>query len=222
MASSCLQESIPPETSQGDVMDQQSRLNARYTDSTECLSPSDIKEKIPVEKSLDLSSSVADCCCIGPRSKLPLPRLPLSPCARVSKGCDTFGMGNAASTGADVTKIGGNEGEEERQSIQPPTRFESTRLPPNSNANNNCGGLQMGSHGSQPQSSTASSSTNTTNSTTITTTANAGLAPSSFTPIAHNTVSVPRQIAQWTKHHTLKLQVIIKFYHFSFFVKLVS
>ncbi|XP_063982833.1 rho guanine nucleotide exchange factor 17 isoform X3 [Diachasmimorpha longicaudata] len=200
------QESIPPETSQEDPMDHSPRLAVRQGDSRECLTPSDTKDKVPLEKPLNLSSSIADCCCIGPRSKLPLPRLPISPCAKQSKGGDTFGMGNAASPGADVTKISENEGDEERQSIQPPTRFESTRLPPNSNANNNCGGLQMGSHGSQPQSSTASSSTHTTNSTTITTTANAGLAPSSFTPIAHNTVSVPRQIAQWTKHHTLKLQ----------------
>ncbi|XP_012280572.1 rho guanine nucleotide exchange factor 17 isoform X3 [Orussus abietinus] len=158
------QESLPPQGSREDFQERRKRRNSRDGDSRERLT------ERPSEKpvSIDLAASVADCCCIGPRSRLPLPR-----------------SATGAGTGA-ATSAAGSPPTPSAPSTPAPARAgsaEAAQPPPNSNANNNRGVLQMGSHGSQPQSSTASSAAS----------------------VAHS-VSVPRQLAQWTKHQTLKLQ----------------
>lgn len=157
--------------------------------------------------SIEFVNSVTDCCCIGPRSRLPLSRIPLS-----------SNMGPTSPT-----------------LPQPPTRVAATavpatQLPPNSNSNNNCGWLQTGSgistnfnvdHSPHSQSSVpisfSFSSSSTSSSPTIvssstTTTATLTL-PANTTLVSHS-VSVPRQLAQWTKHQTLKLEVSLQRFTF--------
>ena len=194
------QESIPP-SSREESQDRACRGGTRETSVT--MRENDTSRERLTERatqgsqektSIDLAASVADCCCIGPRSRLPLPKIPLTP--NVSAGVEVVG---------DVGDCGGGGGGKLVQSPPLAVRNESARLPPNSNANNNRGGLQMGSqqpqqHGcSQPRSAAASISNSSV-------TCGAGAA-SSFAPVAHTVSSVPRQIAQWTKHQTLKLQV---------------
>lgn len=164
---------------------------------------------------IDMISDMTDCCCIGARSRLPPPQISRS---STMNSRSSFGDGGATSNLsrsigniADIdakrneAEGGGQRGEEGKgdsvsrgggQCSLPPTKTES-----NSSANNNCGGLQIGSHiTQQPQSFSASSSTVDTG--------NVVFGASSFAPVVH-TVSVSRQIAQWTKHQTLKLQVVI-------------
>ncbi|KAK0084503.1 hypothetical protein PV325_006925 [Microctonus aethiopoides] len=163
---------------------------------------------------IDMISDMTDCCCIGARSRLPLPQISRS---STMNSRSSFGGGGGGATSnlsksigniADIdakrneAEGGGQRGEEGKggsvsrgggQCSLPPTKTES-----NSSANNNCGGLQIGSHiTQQPQSFSASSSTVDTG--------NVVFGASSFAPVVH-TVSVSRQIAQWTKHQTLKLQ----------------
>ncbi|KAK0162159.1 hypothetical protein PV327_008520 [Microctonus hyperodae] len=159
---------------------------------------------------IDLVSNMTDCCCIGTRSRLPPPQISQSSTmnSRSSFVGATSNLNRSIGNIADIhakwneAKGGGQRGEEGEggsvsrgggQCSLPPTKIES-----NSNANNNCGGLQIGSHiTQQPQSFSASSSTVDTG--------NVVFGASSFAPVVH-TVSVSRQIAQWTKHQTSKLQ----------------
>ena len=176
--------------------DRRRKRNSRDSDSRERLT-----DKPPGDKSgsIDFVTSVTDCCCIGPRSRLPLSRIPLS--------------SNAGQTSPTLPQP------------QPPTQVlavdPATQLPPNSNANNNRGWLQTGSgistsfcvgHGPHSQSSAPTSSSFTSppstvsSSTATATTTVTSTATTATTSVTHS-VSVPRQLAQWTKHQTLKLQV---------------
>ncbi|XP_015585736.1 rho guanine nucleotide exchange factor 10-like protein isoform X2 [Cephus cinctus] len=181
------QENLPPASSREESQERKKKRNSREGDSRERLT-----EKPAEKTSIDLTASVADCCCIGPRSRLPLPRVSLSssgtggqpplPPGHVPGPAPVPVYASAPVVAASAT-VNSSSGAGNSSSSSSRAAVEPTQLPPNSNANNNRGGLQMGSYGSQPQSSTASSSAS----------------------VAHS-VSVPRQLAQWTKHQTLKLQ----------------
>ena len=183
------QDNLALTNSRKEGQDRRRKRNSRDSDSRERLTDKPSGEK---SGSIDFVTSVTDCCCIGPRSRLPLSRIPLS--------------SNVGQTSPTLPQP------------QPPTRVaaveQATQLPPNSNANNNRGWLQTGSgtstsfsvgHGPHPtSSSTISPLSHISSSTTsATSTSTATTATSSVT----HSVSVPRQLAQWTKHQTLKLQV---------------
>ncbi|XP_043279981.1 uncharacterized protein [Venturia canescens] len=211
------QESIPP-SSREDSQDRGSRIVGGSRDSRFVRRENDTSRERLTEKngtltgekqSMDLSASLADCCCIGPRSRLPLPRLSItSPIAGGNSVASDGGVDCKAlscNDSADVSVAGG------RTLQSPPpastTKNESARVPPNSNANNNRGTLQMvGQHPPiQQEQHLYSTQPRTTNKIT-TNTNNCRSLPSSFVPVAQTVTSVPRQIAQWTKHQTLKLQ----------------
>ncbi|XP_043483895.1 rho guanine nucleotide exchange factor 17 isoform X2 [Leptopilina heterotoma] len=207
------QDSLALMNSRKEGQDRRRKRNSRDSESRErltdrtLLSSSSAGEKSG-SSSIEFVNSVTDCCCIGPRSRLPLSRIPLS--------------SNVGPTSPTLPQP------------QPPTRVAATadpatQLPPNSNSNNNCGWLQTGSgistnfnvgHSPHSQSSvpisfsSSSSSTSTSSSptivsssttTTTTTTTATSTSPANTTSVSHS-VSVPRQLAQWTKHQTLKLQ----------------
>lgn len=177
-----LQDNLALKNSRKEGQDRRRKRNSRDSDSRERLTDKPSGEK---SGSIDFVTSVTDCCCIGPRSRLPLSRIPLS--STVGQTSPTL--------------------------PQPPTRVAAVE-PPNPKANNNRGWLQTGSgtsanfsvgHGPQPTSSSTTSplSNVSSSTTTATSTSTATTATTSVT----NSVSVPRQLAQWTKHQTLKLQV---------------
>lgn len=215
-----LQESIPP-SSREDSQDRGSRIvarDSRFVRRENDTSRERLTEKnatITAEKqSLDLSASIADCCCIGPRSRLPLPRLSItSPTAGgnlvTNDGVDSEALA-CFNDSVDVSVAGGRT----LQSPPPSTtkNNESTRVPPNSNSNNNRGTLQtVGQHPPIQQEQHLYSSQPRTTNKIITNTNNCRSVASSFVPVAQTVTSVPRQIAQWTKHQTLKLQVYTVF-----------
>ncbi|XP_015511669.1 rho guanine nucleotide exchange factor 17 isoform X3 [Neodiprion pinetum] len=172
----CRQESIPAASGR----DQESSQDRRKKrNSREAAGDSNSRERLTDKPAggvagdnkpgLDLASSVADCCCIGPRSRLPLPRVSSS-----STGA-TLGVGGVG--GGSSIGISNGPPTLQRQAEPPAT---AGQLPPNFLANNKQGGgFQPASHGSAATSLPAS--------------------------VVHS-VSVPRQLAQWTKHQTLKLQ----------------
>ncbi|XP_034939574.1 uncharacterized protein [Chelonus insularis] len=154
---------------------------------------SGVKTTLENKSSIDLTTAttnVTDCCCIGPRSRLPLSRIPLSPNI-YSSGDGGISNSSRSIGNAGVDRVRGGVG---GQSLLPPTKSKFARLPSNLNANNNCGGLQIGSHYSQSQSSSSSSSSTNSTSAVFTTLS------TTFAPIIPS-VSVSRQISQWTKHH---------------------
>ncbi|XP_033212658.1 rho guanine nucleotide exchange factor 17 isoform X2 [Belonocnema kinseyi] len=175
------QDNLALTNSRKEGQDRRRKRNSRDSDSRERLTDKPSGEK---SGSIDFVNSVTDCCCIGPRSRLPLSRIPLSSTA----------------------------GQTSPTLPQPPTRVAAAE-PPNPNANNNRGWLQTGSgtsasfsvgHGPQPISSSTTSPPSKVSSSTTTATSTS-TATATNTSVTHS-VSVPRQLAQWTKHQTLKLQ----------------
>ncbi|CAK9806445.1 Rho guanine nucleotide exchange factor 17 [Anthophora quadrimaculata] len=214
------QESLPPSNSREESQERRRKRSSRESDSRERLT-----EKCPENAALELSSSIADCCCIGPRSRLPLPRIPPSsssstyPPSSLST-CGTGGGGGVGGVGGGGGGVSGGQapfpgpptssnsrvaGVEQPATLTTPT----TSAQPLVNSNNNRGMLQTsvgnitGQQHHQPQSSAAltaavpSSSSSSSTSTSFNT--------STAVPTLQS-VSVPRQLAQWTKHQTLKLQ----------------
>ncbi|XP_076245903.1 rho guanine nucleotide exchange factor 17 isoform X2 [Calliopsis andreniformis] len=206
------QESLPPSSLREESQDRRRKRDSRENDSRERLT-----EKSPENPALELTSSIADCCCIGPRSRLPLPRIPLSTVLYSSSTCGTGGGGGVGGAGGGGGGVGAQVpfpgpptssnsracGTEQPATLTTPT----TSAQPLVNSNNNRGMLQTsvgnstGQH-HQPQSSA-----------TVTAAVPSSLPPSSSTSFSTSTavptlqsVSVPRQLAQWTKHQTLKLQ----------------
>lgn len=237
---------IPTDTSSESC---QRKYCCRKSDSRERLTDTSLLTSIkaPASEKAQPITGIGDCCCIGPRSRLPLPRtvtgLSSSPSVCSSASGERSGGNNAGniSTSGGSYSSGGSIGNAAvdrargvvrvgGQSSPPPTRTttQSNRLPSNSNANNNCGGLQlMGSHGSQLQSSSSSSSSSSTTpaakpaAKAYTNSANAVLPTCAFAPTI-NAVSVPRQIAHWTKHHSFKLQVLLSAYILIYFLIIYS
>ncbi|CAK9830762.1 Rho guanine nucleotide exchange factor 17 [Anthophora retusa] len=214
------QESLPPSNSREESQERRRKRSSRESDSRERLT-----EKCPENAALELSSSIADCCCIGPRSRLPLPRIPPSSSSSTyppssSSTCGTGGGGGVGGAGGGGGGVSGGQapfpgpptssnsrvaGVEQPATLTTPT----TSAQPLVNSNNNRGMLQTsvgnitGQQHHQPQSSAAltaavpSSSSSSSTSTSFNT--------STAVPTLQS-VSVPRQLAQWTKHQTLKLQ----------------
>ncbi|XP_029040419.2 rho guanine nucleotide exchange factor 17 isoform X9 [Osmia bicornis bicornis] len=214
------QESLPPSNSREESQERRRKRSSRESDSRERLT-----ERYPENAALELSSSIADCCCIGPRSRLPLPRIPPgstgSSTTTTTSSSSTYGAGG----GGGVGGVGGGGGGVGGQAPfpGPPTSSNSrvvgveqpvtlttptTSAQPLVNSNNNRGMLQTSSVGNstgqhhQAQSSAA-----------LTAAVPSSSSPSSSTSFNVSTavptlqsVSVPRQLAQWTKHQTLKLQ----------------
>ncbi|XP_076391825.1 rho guanine nucleotide exchange factor 17 isoform X6 [Megachile rotundata] len=212
------QESLPPSNSREESQERRRKRSSRESDSRERLT-----ERYPENAALELSSSIADCCCIGPRSRLPLPRIPpgSTGSSTTTSSSSTYGVGG----GGGVGGVGGGGGGVGGQAPfpGPPTSSNSrvvgveqpvtlttptTSAQPLVNSNNNRGMLQTSSVGNstgqhhQPQSSAA-----------LTAAVPSSSSPSSSTSFSVSTavptlqsVSVPRQLAQWTKHQTLKLQ----------------
>ncbi|XP_012256069.2 uncharacterized protein LOC105686072 isoform X1 [Athalia rosae] len=210
----CRQESIPPASTREESSERRKKRNSkegggvtgdsnsreRLTDNKSLSSNVGVGVTGSPEKpGLDIASSVADCCCIGPRSRLPLPKssnvnvLPMSsnPASLASCNAGFNNFGNFGSGVANASSGNNINGPTTRTTTlagapipaaehQLPTASPVTQLPPNFLANNKQGGgLQAASHGSSATSPPAS--------------------------VVHS-VSVPRQLAQWTKHQTLKLQ----------------
>ncbi|XP_012348159.1 rho guanine nucleotide exchange factor 17 isoform X4 [Apis florea] len=205
------QESLPPSNSREESQERRRKRSSRESDSREKLT-----DRCPESSAgLELSTSIADCCCIGPRSRLPLPRIPpsttiaasSSPCVTGGGGVGGAGGGGGGAScgqspfpGPPTSSNSRVAGVEQPATLTTPTT--TSAQPTLVNSNNNRGMLQMsvgnstGQQHHQAQSSAAltaavpsvSTSTSFNTSTTL------------------QSVSVPRQLAQWTKHQTLKLQ----------------
>lgn len=211
------QESLPPSNSREESQERRRKRSSRESDSREKLT-----DRCPESSAgLELSTSIADCCCIGPRSRLPLPRIPpsttiaasSSPCVTGGGGVGGAGGGGGGAScgqspfpGPPTSSNSRVAGVEQPATLTTPTT--TSAQPTLVNSNNNRGMLQMsvgnstGQQHHQAQSSAAltaavpsvSTSTSFNTSTTL------------------QSVSVPRQLAQWTKHQTLKLQVFRIFF----------
>ncbi|XP_060823206.1 rho guanine nucleotide exchange factor 17 isoform X6 [Bombus pascuorum] len=217
------QESLPPSNSREESQERRRKRSSRESDSRERLT-----EKSPENATLDLSTSLADCCCIGPRSRLPLPRIPPSatnvatsstyPLSSSTSTCGTSGGSGVGGAGGGGGGIGSGQapfpgpptfsnsrvaGVEQPATLTTPT----TSAQPLVNSNNNRGMLQTSVGNSTGQHHQAQSSA------ALTAAVPSSSSPSTSTSFNTSTavptlqsVSVPRQLAQWTKHQTLKLQ----------------
>ncbi|XP_043584588.1 rho guanine nucleotide exchange factor 17 isoform X7 [Bombus pyrosoma] len=216
------QESLPPSNSREESQERRRKRSSRESDSRERLT-----EKSPENAALDLSTSLADCCCIGPRSRLPLPRIPPSatnvatsstyPLSSSTSTCGTNGGSGVGGAGGGGGGIGSGQafpgpptfsnsrvaGVEQPATLTTPT----TAAQPLVNSNNNRGMLQTSVGNSTGQHHQAQSSA------ALTAAVPSSSSPSTSTSFNTSTavptlqsVSVPRQLAQWTKHQTLKLQ----------------
>ncbi|XP_048263524.1 rho guanine nucleotide exchange factor 17 isoform X10 [Bombus terrestris] len=217
------QESLPPSNSREESQERRRKRSSRESDSREKLT-----EKSPENAALDLSTSLADCCCIGPRSRLPLPRIPPSatnvatsstyPLSSSTSTCGTSGGSGVGGAGGGGGGIGSGQapfpgpptfsnsrvaGVEQPATLTTPT----TSAQPLVNSNNNRGMLQTSVGNSTGQHHQAQSSA------ALTAAVPSSSSPSTSTSFNTSTavptlqsVSVPRQLAQWTKHQTLKLQ----------------
>ncbi|KAK9305283.1 hypothetical protein QLX08_003640 [Tetragonisca angustula] len=215
------QESLPPSNSREESQERRRKRSSRESDSRERLT-----ERCAENAALELSSSIADCCCIGPRSRLPLPRIPPSASNAAtthstpsSLTCGTGGGGVVGGAGGGVGGIAGGPfpfpgpptssnsrvaGVEQPATLTTPT---TSAQPTLVNSNNNRGMLQTSVGNSTGQHHQAQSSA------TLTAAVPSSSSPSASTSFNTSTavptlqsVSVPRQLAQWTKHQTLKLQ----------------
>ncbi|XP_071861960.1 rho guanine nucleotide exchange factor 17 isoform X6 [Bombus fervidus] len=217
------QESLPPSNSREESQERRRKRSSRESDSRERLT-----EKSPENATLDLSTSLADCCCIGPRSRLPLPRIPPSatnvatsstyPLSSSTSTCGASGGSGVGGAGGGGGGIGSGQapfpgpptfsnsrvaGVEQPATLTTPT----TSAQPLVNSNNNRGMLQTSVGNSTGQHHQAQSSA------ALTAAVPSSSLPSTSTSFNTSTavptlqsVSVPRQLAQWTKHQTLKLQ----------------
>ncbi|KAK2584580.1 hypothetical protein KPH14_006945 [Odynerus spinipes] len=91
------QESLPPASSREESAERRRKRNSRESESRERLT-----EKLAEKSSIDLASSIVECCCIGPRSRLPLPRIPTS--------STTTGTAVTAGTVGSIGVVGGGGG----------------------------------------------------------------------------------------------------------------
>lgn len=228
----CLfQESLPP-NSREDSQERRRKRNSRESDSRERLTEKPMAEKPPI----DLTASIADCCCIGPRSRLPLPRIPPA----ISSSSTTFSMATAASSASSSSAsssscpsivAGGylSEGIAGGCSLPLPASTTIVAETTPTLANNSRGAVQtsvgnIGSTSQQqqqqqqphhhqyqqhyPQTAVAAVTSSYSPPTTTPCSPSTSLSYSSGVPTTTQTVSVPRQLAQWTKHQTLRLQVL--------------
>ncbi|XP_029163025.1 rho guanine nucleotide exchange factor 17 isoform X4 [Nylanderia fulva] len=216
------QESLPPTNSREESSQEHRRKrNSRESDSRERLTEKPA-EKPPID--------LADCCCIGPRSRLPLPRIQptvgsptisiASPMTSVTSSCPSIVVGGCSpplpasiasvaettpptfannSHGAVQTSAG-NIGSTSQQSQQ---RQQSHHHQHHHHHHHQ---QQQQQHHPQTAAVTAAVTSSYPPSTTTPSSPSTLLGYSSGIPTTTQTVSVPRQLAQWTKHQTLKLQ----------------
>lgn len=209
------QESLPPLNSREESQERRRKRSSRESDSRERLT-----DRCPENSAgLELSTSIADCCCIGPRSRLPLPRVPPSTTIAVSSSPCVTGGGGVGGVGGGGGGVSCGQspfpgpptssnsrvaGVEQPATLTTPTT--TSAQPTLVNSNNNRGMLQMsvgnstGQQHHQAQSSAALTAAVPSVSTST------SFNTSTAVPTLQS-VSVPRQLAQWTKHQTLKLQV---------------
>ncbi|XP_043786511.1 rho guanine nucleotide exchange factor 17 isoform X4 [Apis laboriosa] len=208
------QENLPPLNSREESQERRRKRSSRESDSRERLT-----DRCPENSAgLELSTSIADCCCIGPRSRLPLPRVPpsttiaasSSPCVTGGGGVGGVGGGGGGVScgqspfpGPPTSSNSRVAGVEQPATLTTPTT--TSAQPTLVNSNNNRGMLQMsvgnstGQQHHQAQSSAALTAAVPSVSTST------SFNTSTAVPTLQS-VSVPRQLAQWTKHQTLKLQ----------------
>ncbi|KAL6438921.1 hypothetical protein ACFW04_003755 [Cataglyphis niger] len=220
------QESLAPANSGEESQEHRRKRNSRESDSRERLT-----EKPAEKPPIDLAS-ITDCCCIGPRSRLPLPRIPPPVCSPIPI---TSSMTPVTPSCPSTVVVDGC-------SPPLPASIASVAETTPTFANNSHGAVQttvgnMGSTSQQPQQKqqshhhqhhhhhhyhqqqhhyqqqhypqTAAAAAVTSSYPPPTTTPSSpstSLGYSSGIPTSTQTVSVPRQLAQWTKHQTLKLQ----------------
>ncbi|XP_036141211.1 uncharacterized protein LOC105833654 isoform X3 [Monomorium pharaonis] len=214
------QESLPPINSREDSQERRRKRNSRESDSRERLA-----ERPVVEKPIDLAASITDCCCIGPRSRLPLPRIPPAISASststslMATAASSASSSSASSSSCPSVVAGGYPSGEIADGCSPPLPASTASVAETTPtlANNSRGAMQtsvgnIGSTSQQqqqqqpphhyqqhyPQTAVAAVTSSYSPSTS--------LDYSSGVPTTTQTVSVPRQLAQWTKHQTLKLQ----------------
>nr|KAF7427603.1 hypothetical protein H0235_007297 [Vespula pensylvanica] len=112
------QESLPPASSREESAERRRKRNSRESESRERLT-----EKLAEKSSIDLASSIVECCCIGPRSRLPLPRIPIttttstttiemttSPLSSTSTSSSSSSSTMVASTVGNVGGVKGGDG----------------------------------------------------------------------------------------------------------------
>ncbi|KAG5331758.1 ARHGH factor, partial [Acromyrmex charruanus] len=216
------QENLPPVNSREESQERRRKRNSRESDSRERLTERPVTEKPPI----DLAASIADCCCIGPRSRLPLPRI--SP-AIMSSMATASSSSSASSTSCPSIVTGDYPSREiasDYSSSLPASTTSVAETTPTL-ANNSRGAMQtsvgnIGSTSQQqqqqqqphyhyyqqhyPQAAVAAVTSSYSPPTTTPCSPSTSLGYSSGVPTTTQTVSVPRQLAQWTKHQTLKLQ----------------
>ncbi|XP_012215221.1 rho guanine nucleotide exchange factor 17 isoform X3 [Linepithema humile] len=215
------QESLPPANSKEESQESRRKRNSRESDSRERLTEKPAAEKPPI----DLAAGIADCCCIGPRSRLPLPRIPpmvssttpsMATAATSSSSCPSVVVGGHPSRSIGVTT----------GDYSPPLPVSATGVAETTLANNSRSAVQtsVGNFGSTSQQQqqqhqahyhhhyqqlypqTAAAAVTSSYSPSTPSLSSTSLGYSSGVPTTTQTVSVPRQLAQWTKHQTLKLQ----------------
>ncbi|XP_011065101.1 PREDICTED: rho guanine nucleotide exchange factor 17 isoform X2 [Acromyrmex echinatior] len=218
------QENLPPVNSREESQERRRKRNSRESDSRERLTERPVTEKPPI----DLAASIADCCCIGPRSRLPLPRI--SPAIMSSMATAASSSSSASSTSCPSIVTGDYPSREiasDYSSSLPASTTSVAETTPTL-ANNSRGAMQtsvgnIGSTSQQqqqqqqqshyhyyqqhyPQAAVAAVTSSYSPPTTTPCSPSTSLGYSSGVPTTTQTVSVPRQLAQWTKHQTLKLQ----------------
>ncbi|XP_047352280.1 uncharacterized protein LOC124950099 isoform X3 [Vespa velutina] len=117
------QESLPPASSREESAERRRKRNSRESESRERLT-----EKLAEKSSIDLASSIVECCCIGPRSRLPLPRIPTTTTTVTaaatslppSSSSSSVAMASTVGSIVGVGGGGGNGGERDVDGVLPP------------------------------------------------------------------------------------------------------
>lgn len=231
------QENLPPANSRDESQEPRRKRNSRDNNSQERLTEKSTTTEKP---SIDLTSSIVDCCCIGPRSRLPLPRISSAvsatsatssvvtvPSSRTSSCPAPIASGGYLSPGGTVigaTTVAAGGG---YCSPPLPASLMGVGETTPTIANNSRGAVQpsvgnIGStsqqqhhqqyhHQHYPQTTAAVATSSYSSPTTTTTTPSSSTShgySSGVSTTTQSAISVPRQLAQWTKHQTLKLQVL--------------
>ncbi|XP_032453905.1 uncharacterized protein LOC100123336 isoform X2 [Nasonia vitripennis] len=180
------QDSLPPASSREESLERVRKRNSHESESRERLTDA--------KPGFDLVAS--DCCCIGPRVRL-LPlgsRIPLS-----------WTNSSSGSGGARQHHLASSASSTPQQQQQPPnsTSNNSGRCWPQSEQL--VGGGSRRNNGN-PNSSSPASSSYSTSSSSSSSSSSASLPAEQPNAASAVVPSVPRQLAQWTKHQSLRLQ----------------
>lgn len=168
-----------------------------------------ISNKSPTQETIESSNKLTDCCCIGSRSCVPLPKtnqLATENHSNFHSKTTSFlrGVHSMISTSNHVVPI----------DVKPQTPPPLPTPPQHSNSINNksIGGgvfsrtMYDGGNGQANRRRNHHQQPMVQSTTEILATVVASPSPSSSASVVHS-VSVPHQFAQWTRHQTLRLQV---------------